>query len=102
MRIKLGGFHSFYLFLRGDFMIFVGIDIAKKKHFAAAMDSDGQILLEPFPFDNNIQGFSLLNSKLNNFSKEETIIGMESTAHYAENLIFFLLICTLSSAQLNY
>ena len=90
MRIKLGGFHSFYLFLRGDFMIFVGIDIAKKKHFAAAMDSDGQILLEPFPFDNNIQGFSLLNSKLNNFSKEETIIGMESTAHYAENLIFFL------------
>ena len=32
-------------------MIFVGIDIAKKKHFAAAMNSDGQIIFEPFPFD---------------------------------------------------
>lgn len=71
-------------------MIFVGIDIAKKKHFAAAMNSDGQIIFEPFPFDNNIQGFSLLTSKINIFDKEDVIIGMESTAHYAENLIFFL------------
>ncbi len=68
-------------------MIFVGIDIAKKKHFAAAMNSDGQIIFEPFPFDNNIQGFSLLTSKINIFDKEDVIIGMESTAHYAENLI---------------
>ena len=71
-------------------MIFVGIDIAKKKHFAAATDSNGQILFEPFSFNNDIHGFSLLNSKIKDFNKEDVIIGMESTAHYAENLIFFL------------
>lgn len=54
------------------------------------MNSDGQIIFEPFPFDNNIQGFSLLTSKINIFDKKDVIIGMESTAHYAENLIFFL------------
>ena len=32
--------------------IFVGIDIAKLNHFAAAISSDGEILIEPFKFTN--------------------------------------------------
>ena len=44
--------------------IFVGIDIAKLNHFAAAISSDGEILIEPFKFTNDADGFQLLVSKL--------------------------------------
>ena len=37
-------------------MIYVGIDIAKLNHFAAAMSSDGKILIEPFKFLNDADG----------------------------------------------
>ena len=40
--------------------IFVGIDIAKLNHFAAAISSDGEILIEPFKFTNDADGFQLL------------------------------------------
>lgn len=71
-------------------MIYIGIDIAKETHFVAAMDSDGVIIIEPFPFSNNHEGFKLLKSKLDPLDKDDVLIGLESTAHYAENLIFFL------------
>ena len=31
-------------------MIYVGIDIAKLTHYAAIMNSDGEVLVEPFSF----------------------------------------------------
>lgn len=71
-------------------MIYVGIDIAKQNHYAAIMNSDGEILVEPFLFTNDHLGFQLLLAHLDHFSKDETFIGMESTAHYAENLTSFL------------
>lgn len=37
----------------GKTMIYVGIDIAKENHVAAAVDSDGVIIIEPFSFSNN-------------------------------------------------
>ena len=40
-------------------MIYVGIDIAKLNHFAAIF-SDGEILIEPFKFTNDADGFQLL------------------------------------------
>lgn len=45
-------------------MIYVGIDIAKLNHFAAAISSEGGILIEPFKFSNDYDGFYLLLSKL--------------------------------------
>ena len=39
--------------------IFVGIDIAKLNHFAAAISSDGEILIEPFKFTNDYVSNSL-------------------------------------------
>ena len=45
-------------------MIYVGIDIAKLNHFAAAISSDGEILIEPFQFSNDYDGFYLLLSHL--------------------------------------
>ena len=71
-------------------MIYVGIDIAKQTHYAAIMNSDGEILSEPFAFSNDYSGFDKLLQQLNNYSKDQLYIGMESTAHYAENLTCFL------------
>ncbi|MCB6288419.1 IS110 family transposase [[Clostridium] scindens] len=71
-------------------MINVGIDIAKLNHFAAAISSEGEILIEPFKFTNDGDGFQLLVSKLESFEKDSLIIGLESTALYGNNLVRFL------------
>lgn len=85
-------------------MIYVGIDIAKLNHFASAIDSDGVVLIEPFEFLNDNDGFYMLLSKLNSFEKNSIIIGLESTAHYGNNLVSFLVtkgfnICVLNPIQ---
>lgn len=71
-------------------MIYVGIDIAKLNHFASAISSEGEILIEPFQFCNDSDGFHLLLSKLESFDKSSLIIGLESTAHYGDNLVRYL------------
>lgn len=69
--------------------IFVGIDIAKHIHYASIVDKDGCIS-KPFKFENNFKGFNILISRLNDFNKEDILIGYESTAHYQDNLDYFL------------
>ena len=71
-------------------MIYVGIDIAKLNHFASALSSDGEVLIEPFKFTNDGDGFQMLVSKLDSFDKDSIIIGLESTAHYGDNLVRYL------------
>ena len=71
-------------------MIYVGVDIAKLNHFASALSSDGEVLMEPFKFTNDNDGFQLLVSKLEQFDKNSIIIGLESTAHYGDNLVRYL------------
>ena len=71
-------------------MIYVGICIAKLNHFAAAISSDGEILIETFKFTNDNDGFHLLISKLESFDKDSLIIGLESTAYYGDNLVSYL------------
>ena len=70
-------------------MIYVGVDIAKLKHFASAISSDGEVLIEPFKFTNDADGFQMLVSKLISLNAESDsiIIGLESTAHYGDNLV---------------
>ena len=72
-------------------MIYVGIDIAKLNHFAAAISSDGEILIEPFKFTNDYDGFYLLLSNLAPLDQNSIIIGLESTAHYGDNLVRLLI-----------
>ena len=69
-------------------MVYIGIDIAKYKHFASVVSSDGEVIVKPFPFENSREGFMKLVEEIENF--QDTIIGLESTGHYAENLIYFL------------
>lgn len=69
-------------------MVYIGIDIAKFKHFASVVSSDGKVIVKPFPFENSRQGFMKLVEEIENF--HDCLIGLESTGHYAENLIYFL------------
>lgn len=85
-------------------MIYVGIDIAKLNHFAAAISSEGGILIEPFKFPNDYNGFYLLHSKLAPLDQNSIFIGLESTAHYGDNLVRFLIsrdfkVCVLNAIK---
>ena len=85
-------------------MLYVGIDIAKLNHYASAISSDGEVLIEPFEFTNDNDGFRMLLSKLDQFEKESIIIGLESMAHYGYNLVNFLVsrsfkVCVINPLQ---
>lgn len=85
-------------------MIYVGIDIAKNKHFAAILSVEGEVLKKPFGFSNTAEGFSVLTEAFSIFHKEELLIGMESTAHYGENLLSWLFkqgyhVCVINPIQ---
>ena len=69
-------------------MVYVGIDIAKHKHFASVVSSDGEVIVKPFPFENSRKGFMKLIQEIENF--HDCLIGLESTGHFAENLVTFL------------
>ena len=73
-------------------MIYVGVDIAKINHFASAISSDGEVLIEPFKFTNDADGFQMLVTKLIELNAEpdSIIIGLESTEHYGDNLVRYL------------
>lgn len=86
-------------------MIYVGIDIAKLDHFASAMNSDCEVLIEPFKFTNDADGFHTLSSKLASLPAcDKVIIGLESTAHYGNNLVRYLVcrnydVCVINPIQ---
>jgi transposase len=102
--IFAGGHHGIRLYERRyNLMIYVGIDIAKLNHFASAISSDGEILMQPFKFTNDGDGFHLLTSKLETLSLESNsiIIGLESTAHYGDNLVRYLVAGNFKVCVLN-
>ena len=71
-------------------MITIGIDIAKTNHYACVLDNSvGEILVEPFEFKNNKEGFNDLLSAINPY--KDYLVGFEDTGHYGDNLAFFLL-----------
>ncbi|MFQ9650176.1 MAG: IS110 family transposase [Enterocloster sp.] len=66
------------------------LDVANLNHFATSISSEGEILIEPLKFTNNYDGFYLLLSKLAPLDQNSINIGLESTAHYGDNLVRFL------------
>ena len=73
-------------------MILVGIDIGKKQHIFSIIDKQtGEILSNPFVFNNNQDGFLLLIGKLSSYAKSQLLIGMEDTGHYHFALLKYLL-----------
>lgn len=71
-------------------MMFVGIDIAKRKHCASAVDNTGVWCFEDLVFSNDQEGFQILLSALKEQSTDEVKICLEATGHYGLNLIAYL------------
>ena len=82
-------------------MIYVSINIAKLNYFASVVSSEGEILIEPLQFSNDFDGFYLLLSKLAPLDQHSIIIGLESTAHYGDNLVRYLVACDYCVCVLN-
>ena len=70
---------------------FIGIDVAKFKHTACVIDTDGTVLVESFDFTNDIIGFQSLLKNIKSFLKKKHLVGMEDMGHYGDNLRNFLL-----------
>ena len=65
-------------------MNYIGIDIAKRKHDCAVINTDGEVLLTRFSFENSDEGFRRLLDELAalDAKPDGTVIGMEATGHY--------------------
>ena len=65
----------------------VGVDIAKEKHAAQAINFRGIVLNnKPVMFPNDLSGFEHLRHTIRKLQKahgmDDVIVGMESTGHY--------------------
>ena len=72
----------------------IGIDIAKHKHYACAIDDRGRVLQKSFPIVQSRIGFENLYERLMAlkaaYDKQEILVGFEPTGHYWMNLAAFL------------
>jgi transposase len=77
----------------GQKRLLVGIDAAKDSHWAVIGDIRGKELMKPFRFDNNQEGFNLLERRiksLGSFSHSEIMLGLEPTGLYWKPLGMYL------------
>lgn len=74
--------------------LIIGVDIAKHKHVARAVDDRGRDLVKRLVFENSLSGFTTLLTWAKDLSEVESrsnvIIGMEPTGHYWLNLAYYL------------
>ncbi|QQP13967.1 IS110 family transposase [Lysinibacillus agricola] len=72
----------------------IGIDIAKKKHYACAVDERGRVLQKSFPFSQSRGGFDAFYERIlalrATHEKSEILVGFEPTGHYWMNLAAYL------------
>ncbi|MGY0695037.1 IS110 family RNA-guided transposase [Virgibacillus sp. FSP13] len=74
--------------------IIIGIDVAKHKHVARAIDDRGRDLAKRLVFTNGFTGFKQLldwaHCLLDETNRNDLILGMEPTGHYWLNLAYYL------------
>lgn len=74
--------------------LIIGVDIAKRKHVARAVDDRGRDLVKRLVFENTLLGFkdliSWIETLKNMEQRSDVIIGMEPTGHYWLNLAYYL------------
>lgn len=72
----------------------VGIDIAKRTHFACFVDDRGRVLQKSFSVSQSQDGFELFYQRIltamTEYEKTEVVVGIEPTGHYWLNLSYFL------------
>ncbi len=73
-------------------MLYIGIDVASKKHDCCIIGDGAEILAPVFTFENNAEGYDVLLKAVRNHCRDfkDVRIGIESTGHYSNNLISFL------------
>ena len=73
-------------------MYYVGIDVAKEKHYVSILDEDREIASKPFWIYTDILGLQKLEKRLAELSldRDDFIIGVESTGAFSENLYEYL------------
>lgn len=77
-----------------DKTLVIGMDIAKRTHYACMVDERGLLLKKSFPVQQSRQGFEFFYNRilesLKEFDKTDVLIGIEPTGHYWLNLAYFL------------
>ena len=72
----------------------IGMDIAKRTHYACMVDERGLLLKKSFPVYQSRQGFEFFYKQIldsmKEFDKTDIIIGIEPTGHYWLNLAYYL------------
>ena len=72
----------------------VGMDIAKRVHYACFADERGRVIEKAFAVHQSKEGFESLYEKIRLTMKEtqktEVVVGIEPTGHYWMNLAYFL------------
>jgi transposase len=75
-------------------MLYVGIDVAKRKHDCFITNEDGEMPRDAFTIQNSKEGFDEMYRRIKshepNPSQENTKVGLEATGHYSDNIIGFL------------
>ena len=80
------------LTLKGFIMFYVGIDVAKEKHYVCILDDAGKVAVKPFWIYTDILGLRRLIEKFADLSldNDDFIIGVESTGAFSENLYEYI------------
>ena len=91
-RIQGRDHHGWNRFQKGGLFMtyFVSVDIAKFDHVACIIDLHGNVITDPFTFENTAEGFQLFLSHIDSYHANDVFIGFESTAHYHENFANYL------------
>lgn len=73
-------------------MYYVGIDVAKEKHYVCILDDAGELAVKPFWIYTDIIGLRELITRFGDISldNDDFIIGVESTGAYSENLYEYI------------
>ncbi len=73
-------------------MYYVGIDVAKEKHYVCVLDKDTELSTKPFWIYSDILGLRNLVTKLAELSlnNDDFIIGVESTGAFSETLYEYI------------
>lgn len=73
-------------------MYYVGIDVAKEKHYVCILDDAGELAVKPFWIHTDILGLRELMTRFGNLSldNDDFIVGIESTGAYSENLYEYI------------
>ena len=72
-------------------MHYIGIDIAKDTHYVAVVDADEQIVVRGRPFKEDANGYAKLIALIEPLADSaKTLVVMEATGHYWQNLFGFL------------